>query len=144
MIEHRGRTQRKAGRRLRSERGQAVVEFALLLPVLVVLVVASLELARIFIVRQHLVTAAEMGARTGTIRNSTVAGVESALTTYFANTQVNNDFTSTITGVGPDEDFNSTVVVTINHTLSLFTTVVIPGFEGFTVPLEVSITMRHQ
>lgn len=128
----------------RGERGQAIIEFALLLPLLVVLVVTTLELARVFIVRQHLVSAAEMGARTGTIRNNTVAEVEGAIKTYLANTQVSTNFTTTISGVGPDENFNSTVVVTVKHTLTLFTNVAIPGFDGFTVPLEASITMRHQ
>lgn len=130
--------------RRRGERGQAVVEFALLMPVLIVIVIATFELARVFIVQQHLVSAAEMGARTGTIRNNTVAEVESAIRTYLENTQVDTNFTTTISGVGADEDFNSTVVVTVNHTLTLFTTLVIPGFDGFTVPLEASITMRHQ
>lgn len=128
----------------RGERGQAIIEFALLLPVLIVIIIATFELARVFIVQQHLVSAAELGARTGTIRNNTVADVESAIRTYLENTQVNDGFTTTISGVGADEDFNSTVVVTVNHTLTLFTTVVIPGFDGFTVPLEASITMRHQ
>lgn len=128
---------------MRSQRGQSVVEFAVILPIIALVVFATLELARVYVVQQHLNSAADMGARTGSIRNSTVADVQNAMDTYFSSTEVGANYTPTITGVSETADFNTYVTVAVLHNLQLFTTLV-PGFSGVTVPLSSSVTMRHQ
>ena len=127
-----------------NSKGQAAGELALILPVLIFIVFATFELARIYNIQQHLTSAAQMGARTGTIRNSTVASTESAIRTYLVETEVGTNYATVITGVGPNEDFNSTVNVQVKHTVKLFSKVAFPGFDGFQIPLKASITMRHQ
>ncbi len=127
-----------------SENGQALVEFAVVLPILVLVVLASLELARIVVVKQHLISAARLGARTGTIRNSAIADVDNALSTYLSSTEVGTSYTRTISGVSAEADFNSQVTVTVNHNLTLFSNFRLPGVSGVTVPLSATVTMRHQ
>lgn len=50
-----------------NRRGAVVVEFALVLPVLMVLVFGIIEFGHIFFVRQGLINAARVGARTATL-----------------------------------------------------------------------------
>ncbi len=119
------------------------MEFAVILPIIALVVFATLELSRVYVVQQHLNSAASMGARTGSIRNSTVADVQTAMDTYFSSTEVGANYTPTITGVNETADFNSYVTVSVLHNLQLFTTLV-PGVSGVTVPLSSSVTMRHQ
>ena len=127
-----------------SERGQATVELALLLPFFAFLVFGTLEVGRMYIVQQHLNSAAYLGSQTGTIRNSTVANVRNALDTYFSSTEVGRNYSPTITGVSESADFNSIVTVSISYDLNLFSSLSIPGVSGITVPLSSSVTMRHQ
>ncbi|HUU82195.1 MAG TPA: TadE family protein [Phycisphaerae bacterium] len=55
----------RVGRQAR--RGAALVEFALVLPLLAMLIFGIIEFAHIFFVRQGLVNAARVGARTATL-----------------------------------------------------------------------------
>ncbi len=71
-------------RRLRSEHGAAAVEFALLLPVLLVLILGIVEFGRAFQVQATLAAAAREGVRVMALENDAAAAreaVRSASTT---------------------------------------------------------------
>src|SRR3972149_2815490 len=68
----------------REGRGQALVEFALLLPVLIVLIMGVLDFARAFNVLQVVTNAAREGARVGIIPTSTNADVTGTVNNYLA------------------------------------------------------------
>lgn len=129
---------------IRRTSGQSVTEFAVLLPIFILIVFATLEVGRVYVVQQHLNSAARLGARTGTIRNSSVAEVQAAMDTYLSSTEVGVNYTPTVTGVSANADFNTLVTVSLVHNLQLFTSLDIPGLPGVTVPLSSSVTMRHQ
>jgi Flp pilus assembly protein TadG len=121
-----------------------LIEFCVFLPLLVLLVFATLELARAYVVQQHLQEAARVGARAGTVRNSTAADVQSAIQTYLSSTEVGSNFTLSVSGVDPSADFDTMVTVSVSYNLQLFTNVLITAVGGLTIPLSASVTMRHQ
>jgi hypothetical protein len=122
--------------------GQAIVEFAIILPIAALIVYATLEVARVYVVQRHMVTAAGVGARTGTFRTSTVADVQNAIGTYLSSTEVGNNYNANIVGVGLTSTSNTMVTVSLTTNLRLFTAFEIPGVT--TLPLTSSVTMRHQ
>lgn len=63
-------------RRLRSERGAAAVEFAIVLPVLLLILLGIIEYGRVFYMQNSLTNAARVAARTMVIESS--AGVATA------------------------------------------------------------------
>ncbi len=133
----------KQFRRLtKKNRGQAIVEFALILPVATLIVYATLEMARVYVVQRHLVTAAAVGARTGTFRTSTTSDVQNAIGTYLSSTQVGTNYAANIVGVGLTSTSNTMVIVSLTTNLRLFTGIQIPALT--TLPLTTSVTMRHQ
>lgn len=69
----------KLGRRADgSRRGAALVEFAIVTPVLLVLVLGMIEIGRAVMVTEVLTYAARMGARTGAISSGSTAGATAA------------------------------------------------------------------
>jgi Flp pilus assembly protein TadG len=122
--------------------GQAIVEFAILLPIAALIVYATLEIARVYVVQRHLVTATSVGARTGTFRTSTVGDVQNAIGTYLSSTEVGTNYTANIVGVSLASTSNTMVTVSLITNLQLFTAFAIPGVT--TLPLTSSVTMRHQ
>src|SRR5579859_3625853 len=60
------------------ERGAAAVEFALVLPVLLVLVMGIIDFGRVFSAQQTLTYAARSGARVMVLQNSTTAAITAA------------------------------------------------------------------
>lgn len=61
----------RCARRLDDDRGAAAIEFAILLPVLVLIVVGTLEWGRYFTVRESVIHAAREGARGATLLDAT-------------------------------------------------------------------------
>ena len=68
----------KLARGAHSERGQSLVEFALLLPVFLLLVFGILEFGVMMMDQIHLTNAANDGARVGSVKNGTDAQAISA------------------------------------------------------------------
>lgn len=69
----------------KNERGQALVEFAILLPVLLFLVVGIIEFSRAWNAHQVLTDAAREGARNAVVANSeTQTDVENRIRNYFS------------------------------------------------------------
>lgn len=102
-----------------SERGAAAVEFALLLPVLVMLLLGIMEFGRAYNTQTVLANAAREGARSMAINNS-----ESGARTAAKNaaTQLNPTLADTdITFSASTCSVGSQMTVTINYSLSTMT-----------------------
>jgi len=86
-------------RRLRGERrGAATVEFAVVAPLFFLLVTAVIEFGRVFMVVGLLTYAAQQGARTGALDNSTTDSATAAVTNYLSSGGISG---ATVT-VSPD------------------------------------------
>jgi Flp pilus assembly protein TadG len=86
-------------RRTNARRGAAVVEFALVAPILLLLVVGTIEVGRAIMVKDSLTVASREGARVaGNSATTTVSTVQSAVNSYLAGA----DITGATTSVSPD------------------------------------------
>lgn len=112
----------------RSERGAAAVEFALILPVLILLLLGLMEYGRVYSVQISLSNAAREGARTMAIQND--AG-KARTAARAAAPSIHPALTSANVSVNPAVcDAGSTVTVTVHYTVPLIT-----GFFGPNLPL---------
>lgn len=95
-----------ARKRWRSESGTAAVEFAIVLPVLLLILVGILEWGRYFVVRESVVHAAREGARAGTLLDAAPADACAAarayLSTFGITTGCEVDMAHHIAGGGTD------------------------------------------
>lgn len=137
----------------RTRRGQAVVEFALVLPVFLLLLFGALEFGRVF-VRLHLMTnAAREGARVGSLPGSTEDDVQDTASDRMTRVGLSGDeFVTTV--VAEDQDGvereslavaqqGDRIQVTVTHDFDVLVGNMIPGFSG-TVPLHSGCTFRHE
>ena len=110
------------------ERGAAAVEFALILPVLILLVMGLIEFSRVFNIQISLSTAAREGARTMAIHNDAGLAETAAIA---AAPSINPAITGGQIAVSPGTcAAGGPVTVTINYNVALMT-----GFFGATIPL---------
>lgn len=142
-----------AKREQRASRGQgrwnprsgiATAEFALMLPVLMLFGLGVLQVAQMFVVQRQLLGAAHTGARTGSVQNSSTSQVDSAIATFLEDTEVGDAYEAQIVGVGPTATGDTLVTVTVTHDMPLFFSMPIEGWDGTTVPLSASVTLRHE
>ena len=141
-------------RRDTPRRGQAVVEFALVLPLFLLLVFGALELGRALL-RLHLLNnVAREGARVGTLPGNVEQDVTSKVNSFLtANGMQTGTWTTTISvtdsdgvprsGGLSDAQQGDQVDVTITHNFGVLTGSIIPGFQG-TVPLTARCVFRHE
>ncbi len=73
-----GRKKRLAGQTWRASAGQALVEFALALPLLILIMVAVVDLGRAFYVQTALQNSAREGARYGSVHPTWVTSTDNA------------------------------------------------------------------
>lgn len=110
------------------ERGAAAVEFALILPVLILLIVGMLEFSRAYNAQLSLTNAAREGARVMAVHNSAALARTAAINAAVA---LDPALTSGDIAVTPTTCTSAgTVEVTIQYDLALMT-----GFFGATIPL---------
>lgn len=111
------------------ERGAAAVEFALVLPVLLLLVLGLLEFARIYNVQISLSNAAREGARVMAIENSVATARAAAVA---AAPSVDPAISTAQVAVTPSScSGGGTVSVTIEYQVTLMT-----GWFGASLPLR--------
>lgn len=70
--------------RKRRRRGVAVVELAVVLPILVLMILGILEFGRMSMVQQTITTAAREGVRGAIVEGSTLSGVRATVNSYLA------------------------------------------------------------
>lgn len=140
----RGFLRGKGEKSSRCESGVAVLEFALIVPVLAFLMFGGMEVASIFMTQRQLLGAATSGARIGSIQGGTTTDVMAAITTSLAAASIGANFTTSISGVSSTADPSTAVVVTVAHNYPIFFKIpVIPNMNGGAIPLSATVTFRH-
>lgn len=123
---------------LRQEKGQSLVEFALLLPILVIIVFSAVEFGRLWMTMNVLTGAAREGARVASVTAPNAALVQNAANSVLSAVNISG---ATVTVVGPDAANAVTVTVRINY--SVLTGTIVPGLTG-TFQLTRSASMRWE
>jgi Flp pilus assembly protein TadG len=118
------------------------VEFALLLPVLILLIMGVLDFARAFNVMQVVTNAAREGARSGIIPTNTSGDVTNTVNTYLASAGQAGCNTAGA-NLGSAGNAGDTVTVTVTCPFQTLTGTLIPGWSG-TFNLSQTATMRHE
>ena len=140
----------RGGRRRRS--GQAVVEFALILPVFVLLVFAALEFGRAYYALHLLTNASREGARTGSLPNTLEADVTTRVSDFLGDVGLGGSWSSTVSVTASDGTTKSgladategdRVEVAVTYNFTVLCGSILPGFSG-TVPLTARCTFRHE
>lgn len=125
----------------RDSRGQSVVEFALVLPLLLVLVFGITEFGRAWLTMNVLTSAAREGARLAVVTAPDEGRVIARVEEVCAAGRI------TPTGVfvtGPDPaDPDRRVTVTVEANFQVVTGNILGTFSG-TIPLRANATMRHE
>jgi Flp pilus assembly protein TadG len=123
---------------LAQQQGQSLVEFALLLPILVVIVFGTVELGRLWMTMNVLTGAAREGARVAAVTAPNVALVQSAANNVLAAVNITG---ATVTVVGPNA--SNTVIVTVRLNYTVLTGAIVPGLNR-TLQLSRSTSMRWE
>jgi Flp pilus assembly protein TadG len=136
-----------AGMRKPNERGAAATEFALLLPVFLMILFGIIEFGMIMYGREVVTNAAREGARAGIVQGPpkrTSGEITTIANNYLTGTGINQaDVTFTPTGVGLASPSTLTVTAVYNYN---FLIPYIPNVLGVPNPLVITTqaVMRHE
>jgi len=125
--------------KLKNKKGQAMVEFVLILPVFLLLLLGMVDLSRVISANFVLDNTARSAARIGVISNQDsdiIAAIESGTETL--------DSTSITYTITPGEGSRSSgdaLAVEINYTVDILTPIV-SNVLGNTIPISGKIVMR--
>ncbi len=121
-----------------NERGASAVEFAIILPVLVLILFGTIEFGMIMFAREILTNASREGARAGIVQQTpkpTIAQIQGVVTNYLLGTGINpSNVTVNVTGAGGV--FPNDLTVSTSYPYQFF----VPGILG----LGTSITLTTQ
>lgn len=119
------------------QKGQSLVEFALLLPVFILILFGVMEFGRLWEMTNMLTSAAREGARIAAVTNPDITRTISAAQNILSVGNINN---ATITVSGPNSAYEITVTVSIAYTP--MTGFIIPNLGPFFISR--STTMRWE
>lgn len=132
--------------------GQAVVEFALVLPVFILLVFGAIEFGRAYYDLHLLTNAAREGARRGSLPNQLEADVVDAVQDFLESVGLGGTWSTTVTvsdaegtpraGLA-DAQEGDQVSVTVAYDFQVLVGALLPGFSG-TVQLNGRCVFRHE
>ena len=136
---------RRATRFGKSERGQALVEFALVLPILLILLLGIIDFARAWNVYQVLTDAGREGARGAVVDNGLdEAGIQNVVIAAAGRAGIGLDASDITITLGTNRGDPTTVSISYSHplryvgwALGLF------GSDG-NIPMTVTSTMRTE
>jgi len=127
-----------------NERGAAAVEFAILLPVLMLILFGVIEFGMIMYSREIITNASREGARTGIVQATakpTTGDIQTVVTNYLTGTGIDpNAVTTTIAGAGLTAP--NTLNVTVTYPYNFF----VPALLGLgnSINLTGQTVMRHE
>lgn len=127
---------------LKSEKGQSLVEFALVVPMLLVLVFGIAEFGRAWMTRNILTGAAREAVRVLAVP-APAGGVSAAstrATAVLASAGISTDNVLVVDAAAPF----GPVSVTIGYDFPLVVVGFIPGLDSLTIPLSSTTTMRRE
>ncbi len=123
---------------IKQQQGQSLVEFALLLPMLVIILFGTVEFGRLWMTMNVLTGAAREGARVAAVTAPNTAQVQTAVNNVLSGASITG---ATITVVGPNAANNVTVTVRINY--NVLTGTIVPGISR-TLQLTRTASMRWE
>lgn len=129
----------------RKERGQSLVEFALLIPIMLVLVIGTAEFGRAWMMRNILTGAAREGARVASVAidgPSSVLSGRTAAIAVLSSAGISVPPATVTVDPSPPTPFNA-VQVDVTYTYSIAITGFIPGLPA-SFPLTGTATMRRE
>jgi Flp pilus assembly protein TadG len=127
--------------KLREQRGNAVVEMALILPFLLLLIFGITEFGRAWMTVNILQTASREGARLAVVTAPDVAAVQARATAICDAAAVHN---AIVTCTGPvNGDPENKVTVTVTADFTVVSGKVLDRMRG-TFPLSAQTTMRYE
>jgi len=125
----------------RNERGQAVVEFALVLPLLLLLVFGVTEFGRAWMTKNILTSAAREGCRVACVTDPDIDAVNARVQEVCAAGRVTP---ATVTVAGPDPlDISRRITVTVQTDFQVIPGNILGTFSG-TIPMTATAVMRHE
>ncbi len=129
-------------------RGQALIEFALIIPFLFFLALGLLDIGRGYFVNHSILNAAREGARTailpiGSEADARVTAVAVLTNAGLCAASCPGGMTISITNAGSAAPPGSTTVVSINFPFQTVTGDFIPSWTGV-IPMNQTIRMRHE
>jgi Flp pilus assembly protein TadG len=125
-------------RLIRKEQGQSLVEFALVIPVLILIVMGIIEFGNLWMTMNVLSGAAREGARVAAVTDPDAAQVQSAVENVLIPANISG---ATISVTGPNGASEVTVTIQFDYTVA--TLGFIPGLSG-TLQLTRSATMHWE
>jgi Flp pilus assembly protein TadG len=132
--------------------GQAVVEFALVLPVFILLVFGAIEFGRAYYDLHLLTNAAREGARRGSLPNQLETDVSDAVQDFLESVGLGGSWSTSVTVTDPEgteraglseAQEGDQVSVTVSYNFQVLTGALLPGFSG-TVQLRGRCAFRHE
>ena len=112
----------------KNEKGQALVEFALIFPVFMLLLFAIIEFSRLWETTNVVTSAAREGVRVASVTAPSLAQVTSAANNILNASNINN---GTVTVTGPNDSDQVIVTVSVNYVP--ITGNLIPGLNQMTI-----------
>lgn len=129
--------------RLKEDTGVSAVEFALILPVLVIILFGIIEFGILLYDKAVITNASREGARAGTVHVAEFMGIDDETLKANVKTMVENLLTTSLINLGapdttanvlvdlssPDPDVDRDLTVTVNYSYDFL---VLPNFSGLT------------
>ena len=137
-----GKVKRMFGLSRKNRRGAAVVEFALVVPVFILLVFGMIEFGRAVMVQQVLVNASREGARQAVLDGTTLNEVQDRIDVYLDASSINGA-TVTVDPAPQVATFGQPVTVTVSVPFDNVSWLPVPQYIGGTV-LTASSVMRRE
>jgi Flp pilus assembly protein TadG len=123
---------------IRNSQGQSFVEFAFVLPILLLVVMGIIEFGNMWLTMNVLSGAAREGVRIAAVTDPDAGQVQTAVENVLTPANI---IGATITVAGPNGA--SEVTVTVQFDYTVITLGIIPGLNG-TIPLTRSATMHWE
>ncbi len=120
----------RTSRRARRRRGATVVEFALVAPLLILLIFGMFEFGRMMMVEQILTNAAREGARRAILEQSTATEVETIVSDYLTGSSVSGATVTVDPGQLQHLGFGQPVSVSVSVPYDQVTWLPAPWFLG--------------
>jgi Flp pilus assembly protein TadG len=110
-------------------RAAAVVEFAVVVPVLILLIFGMIEFARLMMVEQVLTNGARVGARKASLPGTTSSDVTTAVSSYMTNSGLSG-FTTTVSPDPSTANPYDSITVTVSIPFNNVSWLPVPMFLG--------------
>jgi Flp pilus assembly protein TadG len=124
-----------------NSRGQAMIEFALVLPILLLVVFGATEFGRAWMAMNVLTHAAREGCRIAVVTEPDIVAVNARITELCTASKVTP---TNISVIGPDPlDPDRRVTVTVQTDFQVLSAKVLGTFSGI-IPLQSTCVMRHE